>query len=374
LSEFLSRTNPRISQLIKDTNCDLNTSIGKLYDGRCICKTGYFSRFCTACDRRIVANCNEGHFVLITSGVPYSNGRRTEILNLKNHKFTCPGLPDYPIEMAYGAGGMIGIVPLICGGQKGNFGSITFYADCYTLRGRQWIKNGSLDQPRTKMGTGTIAMNNALFINGGVFDENRSYSKSNEKIGLNSKSKLPDLPKSRYSHCNIPINDTHIIITGGAEDGSYTTKTLIFDINAKTFSEGPRLNQARQDHGCFNTKIGNRQVMFVTGGYYDGYNLDTTEFLDLSQPELGWSFAGQNLPFKVHLHRMVQTPDAKSVYLTGGYDGSNGQYSNKILEMKCPNQTPESCVFNEIPTKLKYPRRGHIALSITEELAKELCQ
>ena len=40
LSEYLSRTNPRISQLIKDTNCDLNTSIGKLYDGRCTCKTG----------------------------------------------------------------------------------------------------------------------------------------------------------------------------------------------------------------------------------------------------------------------------------------------------------------------------------------------
>ena len=71
---------------------------------------------------------------------------------------------------------------------------------------------------------------------------------------------------------------------------------------------------------------------------------------------------------------MVQTPDAKSVYLTGGWDASNGEQSNKILEMKCPNQTPESCVFNEIPTKLNYPRRGHIALSITEELAKELCQ
>ena len=74
---------------------------------------------------------------------------------------------------------------------------------------------------------------------------------------------------------------------------------------------------------------------------------------------------------------MVQTPDAKSVYLTGGYDASNEEQSNesnKILEMTCPNQTPESCFFNEIPTKLKYPRSGHIALSITEELAKELCQ
>ena len=70
---------------------------------------------------------------------------------------------------------------------------------------------------------------------------------------------------------------------------------------------------------------------------------------------------------------MVQTPDAKSVYLTGGRD-SNGKKLNKILEMKCPNQSPESCFFDEIPTKLQYPRAGHIALPITPELAKELCQ
>ena len=64
-----------------------------------------------------------------------------------------------------------------------------------------------------------------------------------------------------------------------------------------TFSEGPRLNQARDDHGCFNAKIGNRQVMFVTGGNYGGNNgeLNTIEFLDLSQPELGWSYGNISL-------------------------------------------------------------------------------
>ena len=401
LSEFLSTTNPNISQLIMNTNCDLNGTSRKLYEGRCICKTGYFGRFCTACDRRIITNCNEGHFVLITSGYGlYINGRKTELLNLKNHKFTCPGPPDYPMQMTHGAGGMIGNVPLICGGQKGDF--LQRFGDCYTLKGQQWIKNGSLDQPRSRMGTGTIDMNNALFINGGVLDGshygNWYISKSNEKIVLNSKSKLPDLPKSRYDHCNIPINETHFIITGGIVDGRYyTTKTLVFDVNTKTFSQGPRLNQARKAHGCFNAKIGNRQVMFVTGGNYGGNNgeLNTIEFLDLSQPELGWSYgnisliqslshfkpnrnfvAGQNLPLKVWDHRMVQTPDTNSVYLTGGYDPSSwgNEYSNKILEMKCPNQTPESCFFNEIPTKMKYPRDAHIALSITTELAKELCQ
>jgi len=69
---------------------------------------------------------------------------------------------------------------------------------------------------------------------------------------------------------------------------------------------------------------------------------------------------------------MVQTPDAKSVYLIGGVNSNESL--NKILEMKCPKQTPESCYFDEIPTKPKYPRCGHIALSITPELAKELCQ
>ena len=99
------------------TSCDQST-------GQCTCKTGYAGRICTACDQRMawnnstpVTNCNEGHFVLIISGYPYSNGRKTEVLDLKNYKFTCPGLPDYPIKMAYGVGGMIGNVPLICGGH-----------------------------------------------------------------------------------------------------------------------------------------------------------------------------------------------------------------------------------------------------------------
>ena len=201
--------------------------------------------------------------------------------------------------MTYGVGGMIGNVPLICGGNKGYSGSRTFHGDCYMLKGKQWIKNGSLDQPRSSIGTGTIVMDNELFTNGGILDEDKSYSKSNEKIGLTSKSKLPDLPKSRFDHCNIPINDTHYIITGGKEglgsfweNGDDSTKTLIFDKNTNTFSEGPSLNQARQAHGCFSAKIGFRQVLFVTGGKY-GYILDTTEFLDLSQPELKWTYGNK---------------------------------------------------------------------------------
>ena len=71
---------------------------------------------------------------------------------------------------------------------------------------------------------------------------------------------------------------------------------------------------------------------------------------------------------------MVHTPDAKSIYLTGGWD-SNWNELNKILALKCPDQSPgSSCYYEEIPTKLKYPRSRHITLPITKEHAKELCQ
>ena len=71
---------------------------------------------------------------------------------------------------------------------------------------------------------------------------------------------------------------------------------------------------------------------------------------------------------------MVKSLDDNSVYILGGEDYTNSKTSNKILAMKCPDKNPASCYFEEIETRLNYPRFGHVALSITHELAKELCQ
>ena len=69
---------------------------------------------------------------------------------------------------------------------------------------------------------------------------------------------------------------------------------------------------------------------------------------------------------------MVKSSDENSVYIIGG--DSDDAILETILEMKCPDNNPASCYFEEIETTLNYPRLGHIALSITPELAKELCQ
>ena len=77
---------------------------------------------------------------------------------------------------------------------------------------------------------------------------------------------------------------------------------------------------------------------------------------------------------------MTSANDEKSVYIIGGRAGSrlpNGFFTDatrKIFEMTCPDQSPELCYFQESVTQLQIPRGGHIALSITPEIAKELCQ
>ena len=77
-------------------------------------------------------------------------------------------------------------------------------------------------------------------------------------------------------------------------------------------------------------------------------------------------------------HSMTTANDGKSVYIIGGRIGnmtsSDTDHTNSILEMKCPDQSPELCYFQNAVVKLQYPRSGHIALSITPDIAKELCQ
>ena len=326
-----------------------------------------------------LTDCENGHFVLVTTGEPFSVGQKTEVIDMKNSNFKCPGLPDYPMEMAYGVGGLIGKVPLICGGHKGYFrnSSREFYDDCYKLQQKQWVRAGKLTQARSQMGSGNVVIDNHLFVSGGISGNHRSYSSVNEMIGLQSSSRLKDLPPPKhFNHCNIAINDTHLMLIaiGGRE-------YFLFDVRTEEFSQAPMLNNRRQNHACVKAKIGDKQVALVTGGTSKENRkyarLNSTEYFDLSQPIIGWT-SGKELPTKRNDHRMIAANDGRSVYIIGGEAGidlpNDTERTNSILEMKCPDQSPELCFFQNSATQLQYARSGHIALSITPDIAKELCQ
>ena len=389
LSDHLLKTRPRIAQMIKDINCDPRFTERRSYYGGCICKPGYAGRTCTTCDHRMrwdsdsnmttITDCKNGHFVLVTTGEPFSVGQKTEVIDMKNSNFKCPGLPDYPMEMAYGVGGLIGMVSLICGGHKGYFrnSSREFYDDCFKLQQKQWVRAGNLTQARSQMGSGNVVIDNHLFVSGGISGNHRSYSSVNEMIGLQSNSRLKDLPPPKhFNHCNIAFNDTHLMLIaiGGRE-------YFLFNVRTEEFSQAPMLNNRRQNHACVKANIGDKQVALVTGGTSKENRkyarLNSTEYFDLSQPIIGWT-SGKELPTKRNDHRMIAANDGRSVYIIGGEAGidlpNDTERTNSILEMKCPDQSPELCFFQNSATQLQYARSGHIALSITPDIAKELCQ
>ena len=67
---------------------------------------------------------------------------------------------------------------------------------------------------------------------------------------------------------------------------------------------------------------------------------------------------------------MVTSQDNKDLFIIGGgLDDSNFKWT-------CEKLTPDSCVFQEIQTKLQIARgrHFHVALPISNEFAEKLCQ
>ena len=145
---------------------------------------------------------------------------------------------------------------------------------------------------------------------------------------------------------------------------------------------------ARYGHGCIfiKARVNGREVLFFTGGYYENFlniwifhsqNMDgmivwKSWFLSSLFAQTLLQVHTAYLEYGLAQHKMVKSFNDNSVSIVGG--GTFVESLGIIFEMKCPDNTPASCYFEKIETKLKYPRWGQIALSITTELAKELCQ
>ena len=83
------------------------------------------------------------------------------------------------------------------------------------------------------------------------------------------------------------------------------------------------------------------------------------------------------LPMSIGGHRMITSPNNKEIYIIGG-DLDGNTVSNKILKAMVPSSmnliNPDAFTFKEIPTKLKYARWGHVALPISLDIVKQICE
>ena len=137
------------------------------------------------------ATAESSHKVLIATGGPdpYKIGQWTKIIDLKEDKLVC-SLPDFPIQMAYGVGGIVdGEIPMICGGWNG----VTIFKLCYKLVDKTWKEAGILQSGKTEMGTGNIVINGSLLLSGGYEIGSRS-DKNQLMDSINSTNELKKMP------------------------------------------------------------------------------------------------------------------------------------------------------------------------------------
>ena len=261
-----------------------------------------------------------GNYIIVTTGLLYESGRHTEIVDLNDSSFYCTGLPDFPIDVVYAAGGIVNGIPIICGGANSiiyeNNTEIfqTKNKQCYKFHNREWklMKNISLDEPKFYFGTGiNLVIKDKFLIHGGLTEDIQdkffSFADASEWIGNDSHVSPKDtFPLPVGGHCNIRINETYFMVTGGLvphgrNASVVTNKTYFCQMDMKKCSRGPDLNCPRRAHGCFQKNISGKQYLYVTGGYKsNSFTSEDVEYLDMSdRSNRQWKFGESHFCRKI---------------------------------------------------------------------------
>jgi len=300
--------------------------------------------------------------VLIATGYPWSNGIKTEVLDLSENPSaipsSCSGMEDFPVRIYGAVGGNVNSVPLICGGGDTNDKATK---DCFKLVGKTWRKVTSGGMKVKRMWAAAIVSDQELTIFGGSDETGNEYD-SIEIIDGNGQSEdnNNNLPEAIDSHAIASINSSVAILSGGWVDGSVSRRTWFYKHATRTFSGGPDLKTARMYHasGTVIDQDTNEVIPMVTGGINSDYDkLDSTEILLDGQWMQVASSVRQKLPKKLSGHQTVQY--GNDVIAIGGSGGIN--FSGSIYKFSCRSR---NCSWTTLPQTLQYPRFYFVAMPI----------
>ena len=306
----------------------------------------------------------------------------TEIIDLHSDQFTCNGLPDFKKDMVNGVAGIVNGVPMVCGGSIYKKGVISDDTDvCFVLRNKEWMTiDHRLRNPGMHFGRGNVVVDDQIFVSGGWQDlndwPNEPALEETYFMGENTQSNYHGyMPFKAYDHCNVLLNDTHILQTGGAikfGEREASKTTYFFDFSLKNWTQGPDMIGGRREHGCSQVLLGGKQIVFVAGGRstsdgaYWSYQLKTVEYLDMKNIEMGWRKT-INLPEAHCPLAMITSLDNRKAFIIND--------KTVIWAMVCDEPLPERCYFTdqEGSGRLAMGRLEPIVLPISESLVEELC-
>jgi hypothetical protein len=122
-----------------------------------------------------------------------------------------------------------------------------------------------------------------LWITGGTL-QGGVITKSTEFVQLTGTRPGPDMPLEVYDHCLVSLNDTTVFLIGGVlSDYTSSKATFYYNTDHQTWTEGPSMYTARDEHSCalFKSPLhGYTDTVIVTGGLNSQY-LASTEFFNV---------------------------------------------------------------------------------------------
>lgn len=156
------------------------------------------------------------------------------------------------------------------------------------------------------------------------------------------------LPEARYRYASAVVGDKIYIIGGLTGDSATGMKktTLIYDINANSWSTGPNMATGRSDTCA--AVVGSK--IYVVAGYASGFEaLDSVEVLDTAAASPAWATAPK-LPAK--RGDITCASSGGKAYAIGGYYDPAGAWSNTAFHDTMFELTPGAAAWVE---KAKMP-------------------
>ena len=220
---------------------------------------------------------------MVTTGMPYNNGRQTEVIDLNNSSFSCFIPNHFPITLRAASGGLIGQTPFVCGGQTGS----GYSKACFTLEeDGSWKEDklALLNTARSDAAVGAVVIHNQLVLAGGRGDSGRLTTM--ELVSPNTASKtLPvELPGINYSPCVVRWDASTFMVIGGGGSEVYK-ETHFVNIDNNTITDGPPLINGRLYFACNEMSVNGESFIVVAGG---SKSTGTTEVLSKTNVGNGW--------------------------------------------------------------------------------------
>jgi len=286
-----------------------------------------------------------GFHVMITTGVPTSSARKTEVVDVVNGE-TCADLADFPVTNGGAVGANLNGTPIVCGGY---FYPSVYYQKCYKFTNGGWQEFASMNEKRGH--AAGIMFKNKFHVFGGY--DGSSRLQTSEIISIDGAVEYgPELPEAVWLHAITSINSTVSLLSGG-DTGDYSPLTWFFNHETQAFSSGPSLLEGRYAHGSATIvdKVTKAKIPMVTGGYANS-ELDSTELLINGM----WQ-SGPPLPKALCCFSMLEIHG--DAYIFGGYDGSN--FNSAIYQLTCSSGI---CSWSTLNQELKVAREYTVAIRV----------